>query len=162
MSVRDDDPVVPFGDVLFQPLIDGRFAFPADQLPDIRPVLQDAPDGGGTPALALDVIPGACPDPALAPLRAFNALRLELVYDPVEGHALELPLEDPPDNGGSFLVHHIGGLILIPEVAVGKVAVAEGPGLHLRPERRGDLFGNIPRVYGVHQEIGRASCRERV
>ena len=42
--------------MLFQPLVERRLGLPADHLPDVRPVLQDAPDGGGTPALALDVV----------------------------------------------------------------------------------------------------------
>ena len=46
--------LVHFGDTLFQPLVERRLGLPADHLPDVRPVLQDAPDGGGTPALALD------------------------------------------------------------------------------------------------------------
>ena len=153
VCVRDYDPLVRFGDVLFQPLVERRLGLPADHLPDVRPVLQDAPDGGGTPALALDVIavPGA--GPALVPLRAFYALRFQPLNDGVDRYLPQLPLKYLPDNSGGVLIHHIGGLIPVPEVAVGEVAVAEPPRLHLRPERRGDLLGDVPRVHGVHQVL---------
>lgn len=153
VCVRDYDPLIRFGDVLFQPLVERRFGFPPDHLPDIRPVLQDAPDGGGTPALALDIIavPGA--GPALVPLRAFDVPGLQLLNDGIDRYLLPFPLKYLPDNSGGFFIYHIGGLILVPEVAVWEVAVTKAPRLHLRPERRGDLLGDVPRVHGVHQVL---------
>ena len=144
VCVRDYDPLVHFGDTLFQPLVERRLGLPADHLPDIRPVLQDAPDGGGTPALALDIVavPGA--GPALVALRAFYALGFQPLNDGVDRYLLPFPLKYLPDNSGGFFIHHIGGLILVPEVAVGEIAVPKSPHLHLRPERRGDLLGDVP------------------
>ena len=149
VCVRDYDPLVRFGDVLFQPLVERRLGLPADHLPDIRPVLQDAPDGGGTPALALDVaaVPGA--GPTLVALRAFDAPGLQPLNDGVDRYLLPFPLKYLPDNSGGFFIHHIGGLILVPEIAIGEVAVPKAPCLHLRPERRGDLLGNISDIVNI-------------
>ena len=153
MCIQDHDPVLFCGKLFFQPLVERRFRLPADHLPNIRPVLQDAPDGGRTPALPLDIVPGTCADPALVPLWAFHAASLQLFHNSVDRYLLQFPPENLADGPGGFFIDHIGGLILVPEVAVGEVAVPKGPRFHLRPECRGDLFGYVPGIDGVHQVL---------
>ena len=144
VGIGDNDPVIFFCEPFFQPFVERRFGLPTDHLPNIRPVLQDAPDGGGTPALALDVaaVPGA--GPALVPLRAFYTPGLQPLNDGVDRYLPQFPLKYLPDNSGGFFIHHIGGLILVPEIAIGEVAVPKDPRLHLRPECCGDLLGDVP------------------